>query len=94
MVAEISSGKPYEEFNLVNGDRLRVFNNTPEEDLVWHRDKEDRWVYVEDNIGWKLQLDDELPILLEVGKMYVIPEMTYHRLIKDESVLVIRIKKI
>jgi hypothetical protein len=93
VAVETSSGKPYTEFNLINGDRLRLFrHDVSEEDLVWHRDKETRTIFVEENIDWKLQLDDELPFILEIGRTYIIPKMVYHRLIKGTSELLIRLQ--
>ena len=35
--------------------------------------------------GWKLQMDDELPILLEEGTIYNIPAYEFHRIIKGEA---------
>ena len=43
--------------------------------------------------GWKLQKDDELPIELEVGKDYYILKMQYHRILKGENPLVVRIEQ-
>lgn len=95
MVAETSSGNPYVEWEFMNGDKIRLFRcNVEEEELVWHRDKRKRTVLVEDGVGWKLQLDNELPVELIIGKKYTIPEMIYHRLIKGEdSNLLLRIKE-
>ena len=64
----------------------------PEEELVWHRDRESRHVSVLGGTGWSLQHDDELPIQLNQGEEYYIPRMTYHRLIKGQGNLVVRIR--
>ena len=65
--------------------------NTSE--LVWHRDREDRRVKVVKGVGWKLQLENKLPMPLEVGKSYFIPAKTYHRVIKGKSSLVVEISE-
>lgn len=74
---------------------VRTFDETVEiDDLVWHRDTTSRKVHVLSGVEWKLQHDDELPVHLEIGKEYYIPKMQYHRLIKGEGNLVIRIENI
>lgn len=86
---------PYTEFKLGNGDRLRVFKpEVEDEELVWHRDEENRKVMVMESGGWKLQMDNEEPITLVKDKTYDIPKMVYHRIIKGEYELVLRIKKV
>jgi hypothetical protein len=39
-----------------------------------------------------LQLDEELPVKMEVGKKYLIPEGIYHRTIKGDGDLKIKIE--
>ena len=87
---------PYTEIVLGNtGDRLRVFRpETEGDELDWHRDKEDRQVLVMESGGWKLQMDNEEPIALVTDRTYDIPKMVYHRVIKGENELVLRIKKV
>ena len=71
---------------------IRIFKYyVAEEDLVWHRDKEDREVAVMKGKGWKFQFDNELPFLLPRGKLFKIPKMQYHRIIKGEGDLVLKI---
>ena len=55
--------------------------------------KKTRTVHVLSGKGWKLQKDDELPIELEVGKDYYILKMQYHRILKGENPLVVRIEQ-
>ena len=81
----------------------RVFTeNVDTEELVWHRDKSDREVFVESGNDWMLQMDNELPQVLQEGQTYFIPKMTYHRVLKgtgdlkitiDESVNYVRVPK-
>jgi len=71
---------------------LREFDGDVEEqELVWHRDRNDREVAVVEGIGWKLQMDNELPKELMVGKLYNIKAMEYHRLIKGNGTLKLKI---
>ena len=82
MVAAISSGKPYTQ-SYDNGMIIRRFDEEVDsEELVWHRDKHTREVTVVEGTDWKLQLDNQIPVTLERGRLYKIPKMEYHRLIK------------
>ena len=78
------------------GDKIfvRQFNEdvNPSE-LVWHQDREDRVVKVVNPGGWKLQIDNELPLLLEQGHSYTIPAYVFHRVIKGHGKLVIEVEK-
>ena len=91
--------KPYtERIQVQHGtDRefiIREFSHeTDSSELVWHRDMKTRTVHVLSGKGWKLQKDDELPIELEVGKDYYILKMQYHRILKGENPLVVRIEQ-
>ena len=74
---------------------IRIFSeDVNDEELVWHRDKEDRIIHVLEGTGWMLQLDNEEPVELEKGKgSYSIPKMVYHRIIKGEGSLTLEIQK-
>ena len=72
---------------------IRTFTDSVEEDeLVWHRDHESRLIHVLEGEGWKLQLYDQLPRELNIGQNYHIPKIGYHRLIKGNEKLVVRIQ--
>ena len=74
---------------------LRVFDQeVEEEDLVWHRDRKKRKIEVLESGNWKLQLDNNRPILLEKGMTYTIPKMVDHRVIKGQYDLVLRIQDV
>jgi quercetin dioxygenase-like cupin family protein len=62
-------------------------------ELIWHRDKEDRTITILESKGWKLQMDNTLPVVLEEGKSYNIPKNTYHRVIKGEGKLILELEK-
>jgi hypothetical protein len=70
---------------------VRTFDeNVDSEELIWHKDRQNRRIHILSGDNWYLQLDDQLPKVLEVGKEYYIPKETYHRVIKGEGNLVIR----
>lgn len=77
-----------------NGLLIREFSERIDAgELVWHRDHNDRVIGVVEGSGWSLQMDNELPILLEVGRQYYIPKNTYHRVIKGSTKLVLEINE-
>ena len=64
------------------------------EDLNWHRDKEDRLVEVKKGNEWYIQMENELPLLMSEGLKFRIPKYTWHRIInKNRTNLVIEIRK-
>jgi hypothetical protein len=73
----------------------RTFHVSLDDDeLVWHRDKKNRVVHVLSGSGWQLQLDDSLPEDLKIGQDYHILKETFHRVIKGQNDLVVRIENI
>lgn len=71
---------------------IRTFDkNVSEGELVWHRDREDRIIEVLEGKGWSFQRDNELPFKLNVGDVFEIDQMVYHRLLKGTTSLKIRI---
>lgn len=83
--------KPYTE-SYDNGLIIRQFNEDVNDDeLIWHRDKRTREITVLEGSGWQLQLDNQLPKELQRGRLYKIPKMEYHRLIKGTGKLVVKI---
>lgn len=86
---------PFNEIKIKDNIFIREFNsNLDSTELVWHRDKEDRKIKVLESNNWYLQLDNELPILLEENKEYFIPKETFHRIIKGSSNLKIELHKL
>lgn len=71
---------------------VRTFReDVPEDELVWHRDHEDRMMTVLECGEWYFQFDNELPKKLSVGDTIEIKKMIYHRLIKESGRLIIKI---
>ena len=85
----IEQANPYSERrkdNLI----VRTFSqDIDEEELVWHRDREDRQVTVLEETDWQFQFDNELPQVLK--NTIFIPKNTYHRLIKGTGELNVHI---
>lgn len=76
---------PYQE-TINEENRVRVFTESVEdEELKWHRDREDRVVKVLESNRWYLQMDNELPKELIIGESYFIPQGAYHRVIKGKG---------
>jgi len=61
------------------------------DELVWHRDKQNRLVEIIQAGGWKFQSEDELPISLSDGMKIYIPKYSFHRVIKGSEDLIILI---
>jgi len=89
-VVEITSGKPYED----DGELRTFYSSVDSDDLVWHRDLEDRKVTVLEGEGWQFQFNGSLPIELVEDRTFMIPRDMYHRVIKGKTKLVLRIEKI
>ncbi len=84
--------KPYNDEIINENSKIRVFNNDVDSgELKWHRDRETRLVEVIEGDGWFLQLDNELPVKMTKGGVYTIPEGIYHRTIKGDGDLKVKI---
>ncbi len=82
---------PYQDF--INDDHMiiRTFSqDVDEHELVWHRDRENRLVEVVGQTNWMVQLDNQLPQVLD---NVFIPKNVYHRLIKGSGELTVKITK-
>ena len=65
----------------IDNDDIRTFSKSV-----------DKITIIEGN-NWQLQMDNELPVSLEVGKTYFIPKLFYHRVLKGTTDLKIRIEE-
>lgn len=83
---------PYTEEQTDTNTYLRTFSaETPETDLIWHLDRENRVIEATHYTDWKFQFDDELPVSL--NNLITIPKNTFHRIIKGTDDCTIRITK-
>ena len=85
---------PFKETALGNNQYLREFDANVDRDAIeeWHRDREDRIVEVVENTDWLLQMDNELPQLLQ--GQYFIKKENYHRVISGKDKLIVKITKL
>jgi len=84
---------PFKETSVGNNQYIREFSNDIDNhELEWHIDREDRIIEVIENNNWEVQLDNELPRLLK-NKLFI-PKETYHRVIKGDGKLIIKITKL
>ena len=83
---------PYIQTVIAPNKFQRIFRqHTEESELVWHRDEKTRRILVLQGSGWELQMDNKHPFDLLEGHSYTIDKMEYHRIIKGDSTLVLRI---
>lgn len=84
---------PFKEEKIKENTFIRKFDQSVDmEQLVWHRDHEDRIVKSMGNTNWKFQFDNELPISFD--NEIFIPKGVYHRIIKGEMDLVLEVIKL
>ena len=87
------TGRPYSELT-EEGYVIREFSSsTSSFELVWHRDKEDRYVQAIGRTDWMFQLDNQIPQRLSENKLFI-PKETYHRLIKGTGNLTVKVYKL
>ena len=85
---------PYNDENLNNGVFMRSFSkDVLSEELVWHRDHSDRRVEVLEGKDWEIQVENGLPRKLNEGDTVWIPALTYHRIKRGTTDLVLRIEE-
>jgi hypothetical protein len=83
---------PYTDIEITDSYIIREFDeNIDPIEMLWHRDNEHRTVEILGETNWKIQLDNQLPISLK--EHIFIPKHAYHRLIKGDGTLLIKIYK-
>ncbi len=88
----MDTGKPYTDIENNDFYIIREFDeNIDPIELMWHRDDENRIVEIVGNTDWKVQLEDRLPTSL--NKPIFIPRHTWHRAIKGNGKLRLKIYK-
>ena len=69
-------------------------SNLIEEELNWHMDEEDREVFVIEGDGWYLQIENELPQMMQKESLFKIPKEIWHRILnKNGTNLIINVRK-
>lgn len=88
------SYQPFRQRFQEDGTIIREFlEDVDSDELIWHRDRLERNVTVIRSEGWKLQLDDGLPVAMCEGNNYRILARQWHRVIKGRGPLVIKIRE-
>jgi len=85
---------PFEEEQISDNIFIRTFSmNIDEMDLIWHTDKENRFIKVLEGNGWQFQYDEELPFEMTDGLGFPIMKGQIHRVIKGLGPLKIELHK-
>lgn len=86
--------KPYIDEYLNDNEWIRTFDvNVDSDELVWHRDRNDREIEVLEGVGWRFQRDNEIPFIINTNSKFKINAMVYHRLILGDTPLKIKIRE-
>jgi hypothetical protein len=84
--------RPYRDIKVTKDYILREFSKDVNPiELKWHRDKEDRIVEIVGKTDWEVQIENQLPTSL--NESVFIPKGEWHRLIKGNGKLVLKIYK-
>ena len=84
--------KPYSDEVITENEVIRRFDEEIDPiELMWHRDDEDRLVEAITETDWYIQLENELP--KKLTEKILIPKHEWHRLIKGNGELVVKITK-
>jgi hypothetical protein len=84
---------PFQETKLSDNEFIREFSQKSDSgEFMWHRDYEDRIIESIEDTDWKIQIDNELPKIIE-GEVFI-PMGAYHRLIKGTGDLKIKLLKL
>ena len=82
-----------EELVSENVYRRTFAEGVDDDELIWHRDHEERVITVVESNGWKFQAENELPIYLTPGDQVTVKAEEWHRVIKGEGDLVVEVHK-
>jgi hypothetical protein len=83
---------PYTDIETTDSYIIREFNeNIDPIEMLWHMDAEDRTIEILEDTNWQIQTDNNLPTSLK--EHIFIPKHHYHRLIKGDGSLLLKIYK-
>jgi quercetin dioxygenase-like cupin family protein len=86
--------KPYTDLEVTDKYIIREFTEDIDPiELMWHRDLQNRTVTVLEGEGWYFQKDNELPLELKEGISIFISAKEWHRVIKGDSKLKVKIEE-
>jgi hypothetical protein len=93
----ITSGgemKEYKDKVIKEGVFVRKFDKrVVMSESTWHRDARDRLVEVVAGDGWKIQVDNRVPVQMKVGDVYRVPAEMWHRIIPGGGDLTVLIRE-
>ncbi len=82
---------PYTNISESDTEVVRIFSeNVDPIELKWHRDREDRLVESMEPTDWMIQMDNQLP--MKIDRVFI-PAGAWHRVIKGNGDLTIKIQK-
>jgi hypothetical protein len=85
---------PFEEEQISDNIFIRTFSaDIDEMDLIWHTDKENRFIKVLEGNGWQFQYDEDLPFEMTDGLGFPVMKGQIHRVIKGVGPLKIELHK-
>ena len=85
---------PFKEEKIKDNIFIRTFSTDVDEmDLIWHTDKENRFIKVLEGNGWQFQYDEELPFEMTDGLGFPVMKGQIHRVIKGLGPLKIELHK-
>ena len=85
---------PFEEEKIKDNIFIRTFSTDVDQiDLIWHTDKENRFIKVLEGNGWQFQYDEELPFEMTDGLGFPVMKGQIHRVIKGLGPLKIELHK-
>lgn len=83
---------PYKDLEVTDFYIIREFSEDIDPiELLWHRDNEDRIIEIQGDTDWKIQLENNIP--LSINQPIFIPRGLYHRVIKGNNSLKLKIYK-
>ncbi len=84
---------PFKDNQISNNIVERHFSSSTDDvELKWHRDAESRIISSTIKTNWKIQLEDELPKIIE-GEIFI-EQGRWHRLIKGDGDLILKIIRV
>jgi hypothetical protein len=93
MKKNIVNNSPFSEEKFGDIYQRTFSQNINDSELKWHFDNEDRIVVCEHDTNWLFQMDNELPVKIQKNKSIFIKEGEYHRIIKGDGDLILKINK-
>ena len=93
-ISKTNFSLPFKESAIGDSSSIRKFSvRTDDDELIWHRDRENRIIEVLSGDSWMFQYDNHLPKKISTGDVLFINKNEWHRVIKGSSDLIVKITK-